>query len=195
MKFFTADIHFGHKNIIKYSNRPFKDIFEMRETIINNWNSVVNTTDEVYIIGDFSFAKPEETISILNRLNGNKFLVRGNHDNLESAEFKSKFSWIKDYYELNVDMGDTHKQKIVMCHYAMRVWNKSHIGAWNIYGHSHGTLPPEGKQIDVGVDAIRHYDEWYGINAGTEPFTPVSLDQIKLLMDTIEFVQVDHHGE
>lgn len=195
MKFFTADIHFGHKNIIKYSNRPFKDIVEMRETIISNWNSVVTPADEVYIIGDFAFAKPEETLAILNRLNGNKFLVKGNHDNLDSSEVKSKFGWIRDYYELNVDMGEPHKQKIVLCHYAMRVWNKSHHGAWNIYGHSHGTLPPEGKQIDVGVDAVQHYSKWYGINAGTKSFTPISLDQVKTLMATVKFVPVDHHGE
>lgn len=194
MKFFTSDIHFGHKNILKYQpKRPWNTLEDMRERLIQNWNDVVGINDEVYIVGDFAFLPPTKQIEILQRLNGKKYLIRGNHDEVENDELAAEFVWIKDYHELSLHMGGEHKQKICMSHYAMRVWNKSHHGAWNIYGHSHGSLPPIGKQIDVGIDATILYHEWYGTNAGVIPFSPVSLDQIKVMLDTVELVKVDHH--
>ena len=165
----------------------------MNEGIIDNWNAVVGVQDEVYVIGDFAFMHPPETINILRRLHGTKFLVKGNHDAVDSAEVQAQFTWVKDFYELNLNLGGIHKQKIVLCHYAFRVWNKSHHGAWNLYGHSHGSLPPEGKQLDVGIDATILYHKWFGSNFGVKPFTPVSLDQVKLILDSRDQHKVDHH--
>lgn len=80
-RFVIADLHLGHENIIKYCNRPFKDVNHMNETIINNWNSVVSDGDIVYILGDFSMKfDQEKTKTILDRLNGKKVLVMSNHD-------------------------------------------------------------------------------------------------------------------
>lgn len=192
--FFTSDLHFSHANILKYQpDRPWANVQDMNEGIISNWNSVVTPQDEVYIIGDFAFAQPVEVANICRRLNGNKFLVKGNHDDVRDAEVRAAFGWIKDYYELNVDLGGKHKQKICMHHYAGRVWNKSHHGSWQLYGHSHGSLPPQGKQIDVGIDATILYKDWFGFDAGVKPFCPVSLDQLKQLLDSREINKVDHH--
>lgn len=80
MIYFISDTHFYHSNIIKYSNRPFKDVNEMNETIINSWNSVVKNDDTVYHLGDFCLSSDDEIKSIFNMLNGNKILIRGNHD-------------------------------------------------------------------------------------------------------------------
>lgn len=80
-RFVIADLHLGHENIIKYCNRPFKDINQMNETIIKNWNDKVSNEDLVYILGDFSVKYDQEkTQNILSRLNGRKVLVMGNHD-------------------------------------------------------------------------------------------------------------------
>jgi len=80
-RFVIADLHLGHENIIKYCNRPFKDVAHMNETILNNWNTVVSNDDLVYVLGDFSMKfDQEKTKAILNRLNGRKILVMGNHD-------------------------------------------------------------------------------------------------------------------
>lgn len=57
----TSDLHFGHKNIIKYENRPFKDIEEMDKAIIELWNKTVKKDDKIYILGDFSWYKGEKT--------------------------------------------------------------------------------------------------------------------------------------
>jgi calcineurin-like phosphoesterase family protein len=176
--YFTSDTHFGHKNIIKYCNRPFKTIQEMDEEMIARWNSKVQQTDTVYILGDFSFHLPEQTGKILDRLNGTKILVYGNHDKgiKKSPELRAKFAKCVDYLEINIE-----DQFITMHHYAGLVWNKSHHGSWMLHGHSHGGLkyPFEGKILDMGVDA--------------HDFYPLSFVEIKRIMAKKNTRPVDHH--
>ena len=91
-RFYTADTHFMHENIIIYCNRPWKNVKDMNNQLIKNWNSVVGKNDDIYILGDFFMAGKQQanTIShIINRLNGNKHLLLGNHD-IEDAVF-----WVK----------------------------------------------------------------------------------------------------
>lgn len=150
--FFTADTHFGHTNIIKYDNRPFTSAQEMNEALIANWNCKVAPTDTVYHLGDVSIMRPERTREILERLNGKIYLIRGNHE--KSAEHKlccDRFEWIKDYFFLSLNGGI----QIALFHYALRTWNKTHHGAWHLFGHSHGrlTVPEESLCLDVGVDS------------------------------------------
>ncbi len=78
--FVTSNTHFNHKNIIKYCHRPFKDVEEMNEAIISNWNNSVTNDDIIYHLGDFCFGAKEELKQIFNRLNGQKYLIMGNHD-------------------------------------------------------------------------------------------------------------------
>lgn len=77
--FFTSDLHFSHRNVIEYCQRPFKDIDEMNEAIVSQWNSQVKTEDIVYVLGDFSL-NPNAMSLFFPRLNGSKVLVAGNHD-------------------------------------------------------------------------------------------------------------------
>ena len=78
--FFTSDSHFCHSNIIKFCDRPFKDVEEMNEILIDNWNKTVGPNDIIYHLGDFCFAGSAEWHSILGRLNGRIHLILGNHD-------------------------------------------------------------------------------------------------------------------
>ena len=78
--FFTSDTHFNHANIIKFCNRPFKDVEQMNEVIIANWNSVIGKDDTVFHLGDFCLGGAAEWTKILDRLNGKIYLIMGNHD-------------------------------------------------------------------------------------------------------------------
>lgn len=176
--YFTSDLHFGHKNIIKYCDRPFASVPEMDQALIENWNDVVTPGDRIFIVGDFSFHKEDETRRVLRQLRGEKHLVWGNHDKglRRSKDLLGYFASTQDMAEVKVD-----GQSIVLCHYALRVWNKSHWGAWHLYGHSHGTLPddPNSLSIDVGVDS--------------HDYRPWAMNELVDVMATKTFVPVDHH--
>jgi len=154
--FTTADTHFLHNQIVALSSRPFDSYDEMEETLIANWNAVVKPGDLVVHVGDFALTWNKKCYdkvdAILAQLNGNYFLLTGNH--VRKAVTKSKhWSLVTPYHELKVDMGGIHKQRICFFHYSQRVWNQMHRGAWMLFGHSHGNLPqPPGWTKDVGVD-------------------------------------------
>ena len=160
MIFFTSDLHIHHANIIKYCQRPFNSVEEMDNAIINNWNSVVAQDDSVWVLGDFTMSNDKILINrTLSRLNGNKYLVLGNHDS-PACKFSGFWSEVHELTHISVE-----RETLVLCHYAMRVWYKSHHGSWHLYGHSHGSLSEENNlSFDVGVDA------W--------GYTPVSFNQI-----------------
>ncbi|MDE6946253.1 MAG: hypothetical protein K2P14_03600 [Anaeroplasmataceae bacterium] len=160
MKYYIADLHFGHKNILKFENRPFETVEEMTEGYVQIWNNKIKKGDEVYILGDFSFYKGEETNKILKRLNGQKFLIKGNHDHMYLADDNfdtSLFVWIKDTHMLKD--GD---HRILLFHFPIQVWNKQHHGSLHFYGHVHsntGTMHPMKYEIpnsyNVGIDILK----------------------------------------
>ena len=100
MIYFTADLHFGHSNVISYENRPFQTVEEMDGALIQNWNRRVSPEDEIFILGDLTLKGPEKANAVLEQLQGRKYLVRGNHDGyVERAAFcQAHFQWVKDYF-------------------------------------------------------------------------------------------------
>lgn len=168
---FTSDNHFGHKRIIELALRPFADVAAMDRAMIEAWNLRVKRDDVVFHLGDFAFA---DHADYAPHLNGQKRLIRGNHDHKNRMR-RECWHTIDDL--LHVTIQDTN---LVLCHYGMRVWNKSHHGAIHLYGHSHGNLPGDRQSCDVGVDA------W--------GFQPVSLDEIKARLATLpRRAEPDHH--
>lgn len=177
--FFTADTHFGHANIIKYSNRPYQHVNDMDDELCYNWNSVVSPEDFVYHLGDFSFGKADKYLA---QLNGHIFFVPGNHDRemrriREEKRWNHKITWLPELAEVVIG-----EQRIVLCHYALRVWRKSHHGTWHLYGHSHGSLPedPHSRSFDVGVDVHNYH--------------PISFQEVEKRMSKKQWKPVDHHG-
>lgn len=130
--FYIADWHYGHANCIHFDNRGFKNVEEMNEALINNWNSVVSPGDTVYVLGDMFWCKTTEAIEVMDKLNGQKILVQGNHDRVHDAQFRSKFVKIDEYMEIKD--GD---RNIVLCHYPIPCF-KNHFYGWiHLYGHVH----------------------------------------------------------
>lgn len=133
MNYYISDTHFGHKNIIRYDNRPFDSVEEMDEAMIQLWNETVNDTDAVYILGDFSWYKEDKTASILEKLKGHKILIKGNHDRV-SSKVARYFDRVCDYAEVK-DNG----RKVIMSHYPMPFWNGQHRDTVHLYGHVHNS--------------------------------------------------------
>ncbi len=157
---FTADFHFGHKNIIQYCNRPFDSVDAMNSAILERLNSAVKANDVLYFLGDFCIGPKARALELRREIRCKKiFAVPGNHDK-DIRKLTQEFSWLGDLAEISVN-----SQRIVLCHYAMRVWNHSSHGAWHLYGHSHGRLPSldASLSMDVGVDTHDfrpwHFDE------------------------------------
>lgn len=191
--FFTADTHFCHGAIIRHCFRPWlsasdldennkwvsKEIEiqrtnEMNEALIKNWNEVVRPGDIVYHCGDFAFAKGssgrDNIQAIVKRLNGEIQLMCGNHDKKNTIGKLKGFSWVGDTKLIHVD-----RQLIFLSHYAHRVWDQSHRGSWNLYGHSHGNLVdrPNMLATDVGVE------RW--------EYRPVAFDTLRDFLKDREF--------
>ena len=159
MIFFTADEHYGHTNIIKYCDRPFASAEEMDAEIIKRHNEVVGENDIVYHLGDFTMKGTDKAEVYIMRLNGKHVFINGSHDYWNKN--------LKDIIELKVN-----DKYLVLCHYPMRSWPRSFHGSIQLFGHCHGSMKPEGKQMDVGVD--------------TNDFYPYSLEQIISIMKNYE---------
>jgi len=169
--FFTADTHFGHKNILKYCDRPCKSILEMDQKLIDNWNEIVKPNDHIFHLGDFAFCGKKRVLEILEQLNGKKYLIKGNHDAVMKGEVLDHFEWAKDYHELKVQDPEINVvQMLTLFHYPLESWNKAYRGSFALHGHCHGTVLSSDSQarIDVGVDCHN--------------YRPISYNGVKLQM-------------
>jgi calcineurin-like phosphoesterase family protein len=183
MIYFTADLHLGHKNIIRFCDRPFQSVMEMDETIIDNWNSKISGDDTVYVDGDFAY---NSTMEYSSELNGLICLIPGSHDKFKSSDYLiDNVHIIRDHIYQIPDSGLKDEygndRLIVLCHYSMRSWNKSHYASYHLFGHHHGRLSPYGLSFDVGVD--------------TNNFFPYSLDDIEKKMKTLKPIIDYRKGE
>ncbi len=172
---FTADFHLGHRNILRYCHRPFDTVEQMNATLLDRLNELIKERDLLYFLGDFCLGSADTAQSYLRQIRcKNIHVVFGNHDRV-LRKLPDHFIWAKDLAEVSVS-----SQKIVLCHYALRVWNHSHHGSWHLYGHSHGNLPeiPAMPAMDVGVDTHDfrpwHYEE-IAQRLRSRPFAPHTL--------------------
>lgn len=187
MNYYIADTHFGHENVIKYDNREgsgrkFDSIFEHDETIIKNWNEKVKNGDNVYILGDFSWYNATATKEILETLNGQKFLIRGNHDRwAKDGACKKLLNAIYDYKQIRD--GD---ETLILSHYPIMMWNGQHRGAIHLYGHVHNSDEENDYQEFIRIlnerykSRDKYFKEMVAINVGCMniDYTPMSLEEL-----------------
>jgi calcineurin-like phosphoesterase family protein len=147
----------------------------MDRVLIDNWNTKVSPEDTIYHLGDFTLKPVKEFYEYTNQLTGFIKIVPGGHDYLWQPDFKMtrsinpRIQLLPPLYSLEIPTDDRYPLVVVLCHYAMRVWDRSHYNSYHLYGHSHGNLEGVGKSMDVGVDCNNFY--------------PYSLDEIMEILE------------
>lgn len=187
MIWFTTDTHFGHTNLVLGTStwedldrcRNFGTIEAHDSRLLDGINSVVRTRDTLYHLGDFSIASKKAIVDYRNKIKcKNVHLIYGNHDECIRAN--------KSLQELFISCSDIKRLKfnhqlMILCHYAMRIWEKSHYGSWMLCGHSHGSLDlaNAGQILDLAPES--------------HEYRPYSFDEISSIMETKNIQKIDHH--
>jgi calcineurin-like phosphoesterase family protein len=167
---FTADTHFGHTNIIKYADRPFDSVDSMRAELVRRWNDRVAADDRVLVLGDFALGRIDETLKVLEELNGSKDLIVGNHDRPFDPDPRRRAEWTTRYLDagfrsvthgtIGYTLGGRYPVLIGHFPYAgdshdadryaqLRPYDS---GLPIVHGHVHTTWHLKGRQLNVGVD-------------------------------------------
>lgn len=156
--FFTSDHHFGHKNIIDFESRPFSDVEQMNEIMIESWNSVVGKDDKVFHLGDFSFLNKEATRNIVARLQGYKILILGNHDRGRTRSW-----WLDVGFDEVSEYAVIYKDFFFLSHEPM--YMNKHMPYVNVHGHIHNQKYEGNHHFNICVE---HWD-----------YKPLSFEQIR----------------
>lgn len=183
---FTADLHFGHRNIIEYCSRPFADVDAMDDALIANWNATVEADDTVWVLGDLALGRTKETLPLIGSLNGHKHLLSGNHDRCWAGHGERSEPWVDRY--LDAGFAEIHQGAITLtlegtdvlaCHFPYTGDSHSEdryvehrppdTGRWLLHGHVHEKWQSRDRMINVGVDV------W--------DFCPVSSTELLALME------------
>ena len=168
--FLSSDHHFGHSNILNFKRndgvtplRIFDDVEHMNEHMIAQHNKVVRSQDRVYFLGDFCFHKRD--LVVLNRMNGRKVLIKGNHDKLDLKEYLPYFDDIRACHQFD---------GLILSHIPI---HQESLGRWgcNVHGHTHAN---KVKKVVEGlqVDDPRYFSVCM---EQLEAYTPISLEALK----------------
>ena len=179
--FFTSDLHIGHENAIKFDDRPFNSVEEMDEELISRWNKKVDPGDLVYVLGDLIWkTRNGAAADILHSLNGQKILIKGNHDRfLHNAKAKKELAGIKDYDDITVKLKDGTTRRCILSHYFMPFYNGHFYGAIHLHGHSHVTAEAKSEiEIARELNRLGFTNEIYNVGCMYYNYEPVTLDEI-----------------
>ena len=152
-KLYISDTHFGHANVLKLDERPFDSIEQHDEELIHRWNDTVLKSDDVYIVGDFCWKKTKEWPQYLEKLNGKKHLILGNHDGKSISDIAPE---TRKYFESidtlkEIKDGDN---KVILCHYPIPFYRHSHLkNVYMLCGHVHATK--EWEQLEAVIDFLQ----------------------------------------
>ena len=166
--FFASDHHFHHKNILTFKDaesnplRVFDSVEHMNEHMVTMHNSVVNPNDKVYFLGDVTMARNAKGLEILARMNGEKVLIKGNHDLCSAQQYLQYFKDIRGSHQF---------EGMILTHIPIHPESLARWGL-NVHGHLHNNVVrmplaqiPDRRYFNVSVERIN--------------YTPISLEQIK----------------
>jgi len=195
MQYFTSDTHFFHEQLLGMSDfapRPFANVEEMNNTIIDNWNKTVGENDIVYHLGDIAMlhtrpakAAYEQIFEVLDQLNGRLVLIKGNHDSRDLFKYlehhnHSVGDGMKfEFHDVGALIKMNHRQ-YYLTHYPMMMGIVKQI--INLHGHIHHYAVPIKEDINVGIDSPEL--DYLGEKV---PFgTPLSSAQIEKIVEQKE---------
>lgn len=170
MIYFISDTHFYHNAIISYCHRPFHSVEDMNKELIKNWNDTVTAEDTVYFLGDFCLSNSEKTKDILNKLNGYKIIVRGNHCKDRGVQSLLNLGWDEAYTTpIEFRFCDRYYKirKVLLSHEPIDVGESN----FNIHGHIHGV---NIEKVYPKLRKINHFD----VSADNIGFFPISFSDI-----------------
>lgn len=186
--FFTSDLHFGHRNVLTFCNRPFSDIKDMSEKLIANWNSVVSESDIVFSLGDFCWFDSNTDIQrILKKLNGTIYLIPGNHDTAKGfralPEHVTLLGDVCTVWVSGIDEDRPSKEyELYLSHCPMMTWPHKTRGTINFFGHIHSGPGSDPNSIDKDLPLWPH--QQYDVGVDNNNYTPV---EIRELFDKLQY--------
>lgn len=185
--FFTSDTHFGHRNIIKYCQRPFSCIEEMDDALIANWNRVVGKDDIIFHLGDFAMGGSAEWSRLLQKLNGKIYLILGNHDLKTIGAGFSRLEGVAMQMLINVK-----GQIIYLNHYPFLCYGGAYRNTWQLYGHVHTCHANRG----LGVPRLKMLMPMqYDVGVDNNNYRPVSFEQVKkIIRNQIELSSTEEYS-
>lgn len=183
MIFFTSDLHFDHADVIGLCNRPFSSVEEMNAELVKRWNKIIRPDDTIYVLGDLTLGKYSDIYPIVTSLNGNRYLIRGNHDKFTHSQylrlgFKAIFQEVV-FKQIGRTLRLSHYpykptglHRIFAYKSELRFLDQRPLKRSNeilIHGHCHGKYKFRNRSIHVGVDA------WN--------YRPVSLKEVESIVN------------
>lgn len=178
---FTGDLHFGHKSIIAFDGRPFKSVEEMDIELTRRWNAKVTKDDLVYILGDMIWkARNDDAPNIIKSLNGQKVLIKGNHDKfLNNSKATRELAGIKDYESISVTLQDGTSRRCFLSHFFTPMYDGHFYKAIHLHAHSHFTEESDCEiEIAKKLNDAGFYNEIYNVGCMYWNYEPVTLDEI-----------------
>ena len=179
--FFTGDLHFGHKNVLTFDNRPFATVDEMDAELIRRWNNKVGKGDLVYVLGDLIWkSRDNDAPALIKSLNGQIILIKGNHDRfLHNSKAKAALAGIKDYDDICVTLEDGTQRRVILSHYFIPMYIGHRYNAIHLHAHSHFS-----DEADFEIDFAEQLNrmgcknEIYNVGCMYWNYEPVTLDEI-----------------
>jgi len=139
-----SDFHLWHENIIKYENRPFKDVIEMNKTILENWRNTISSQDIVFNLGDVGFGN-KENLSVIKNMPGHKILILGNHDKSRSAKW-----WLDVGFDEVYRYPIIYEEFYILSHEPLYI--NDHMPYVNLHGHTHSEPPGNKYKLNMCVE-------------------------------------------
>ncbi len=165
MVYYIGDTHFGDNRIMKLADRPYSSAAEMDNDMIRKWNLRVKAGDTVYVLGDFAF--DDTSAQVIEKLQGRKVLLLGNHDEALTLATLRKFDCVK-----TIDTVNDCKRSVCLCHYPLLSYNNSVYGGYHVFGHIHNN--PNDKAFYLQ----RQLPNSFNCGADVVGFTPRTLDEL-----------------